>query len=66
MASEDSKILKFNLFQKSDKTSFIINADHQSLIENMDRCKNNSGKLPTTKLGKHISFRFFNVYNIVI
>ena len=42
MSSEDTKILKFNQYQKSDKAPFVIYADIECLIENFDGCKNNS------------------------
>ena len=37
MLSEDTEILQFNQYQKSDKAPFIIYADR----EKIDRCKNN-------------------------
>ena len=40
MRSKDTKILEFNLYKKSDKAPFIIYADHECLIENIDRYKN--------------------------
>ena len=42
MHSEDTKILEFNQHQKSDKAPFIIYADAECLIEEIDRCKNNT------------------------
>ena len=51
MSSEDTKILEFNQNQKSDKSLFIIYADHECIIENIDGCKNSpensSGKKPS-------------------
>ena len=41
MPSEDTKLYEFNQNQKSDKTSFIIYADPECLIETIDGCKNN-------------------------
>ena len=41
MPSEDSKILEFNQYQKSDKEPFIIYAYLEFLIEKIDRCKSN-------------------------
>ena len=41
MPSEDTKILGFNQYQKSDKAPFIIYPDLQCLIEKTDGCKNN-------------------------
>ena len=43
MPSEDTKILEFNQYQKSDKALFIIYADLECLIEKIDGCKNNPG-----------------------
>ena len=36
MPSEDTKILEFNQYQKSDQTPFIIYADLECLIEQID------------------------------
>ena len=36
MASEDTKILEFNQYKKSDKVPFIIYADREWLIEKTD------------------------------
>ena len=41
MSSEDTKILEFNQNQKSDKASFIIYTDIESLTEKINGCKNN-------------------------
>ena len=41
MPSEDTKILEFNQYQRSDKPLFIIYADLQCIIEKVDECKNN-------------------------
>ena len=43
MPFEDTKILEFNQYQKSDKTPFIIYADFESLIEKIDRSRTNIG-----------------------
>ena len=51
MASEDTRILEFNHYLKSDKTLSIIYADLESLIKRIDRCKDNSEKSSTTKVG---------------
>ena len=53
MPSEETKILEFNQFQKSDKVPFIY-ADFECLIEKSDRCKNNPEISSTTNVGKHI------------
>ena len=36
MSSEDTKMLEFNQYQKSDKAAFIIYADLKCLIEKID------------------------------
>ena len=41
MPSQDTKILEFNQYQKSDKAPFIIYADLECIIEKIDGCKNN-------------------------
>ena len=54
MTSKDTKILKFNQYQKCNEAPFIIYADFDCLIEKTDGCKNNLGKSSTTKVGQHI------------
>ena len=44
MPTEDTKILEFNQYQKSDKAPFIIYADLECLIKKIDGCKNNPEK----------------------
>ena len=39
MPSEDTKILEFNQYQKSDTAAFIIYADLEYLIEKIDGLK---------------------------
>ena len=39
MPSEDTKVLEFNQYQKSDKTLFVIHADLECLIKKIDGCK---------------------------
>ena len=41
MPPEDTKILEFNQYQKSDNAPFIISADLECTIEKIDECKNN-------------------------
>ena len=41
MPSEDTKMLEFNQYQKSDKSPFIIYADFECIIEKIAGCKNN-------------------------
>ena len=42
LASENSKILEFNQYQKSDKASIFIQEGLEYLIEKIDGCKNDS------------------------
>ena len=42
MPCENTKILEFNQYQKSDNASFVINTNLESLIEKIDRCENNT------------------------
>ena len=65
MPSEDTKILEFNQYKKSDKAPFIIYADLDCMTEKIDGCKNNPENSYLKKVSKH-SIRFFNVYNIFI
>ena len=54
MPSEDTKILEFNQYQKSDKAPFIINAGLECLIEKFDGCENNPKNSSATKVGEYI------------
>ena len=65
MPSEDTKILKFNQYQKSEKSPFIICADLECIIAKIDRCKKNSENSSTRKVSKRTSSSF-NVYIIFI
>ena len=58
MPFEDSKILKINQNQKSDKASFITYVDLEFLIEKIYGCKNNPENSSTTKVSEHISSGF--------
>ena len=49
MPSEDTKVLEFNQYQKSDQVPLIIYADLEGLIEKIDGCKNNPENSVTTK-----------------
>ena len=67
MPSEDTKMLQFNQYQKSDQAPFIISADLECLIEDIDGCKIilNCNCIYNKSKGTY-SIRFFNVYNIKI
>ena len=58
MPSDDTKILEFNQYQKSDKAPFIIYADLECIIEKIDGCKSNPENSSTTKVSKHIPSGF--------
>ena len=58
MPSEDTKILQFNQYQKSDKAPFINYADLECLMENIDGCKNNPENSSTSKVSKHIPLQY--------
>ena len=52
--SEDTKILEFNQYQKSDKALLIIYADLECFIKKIDGCKNNNEYLSVTKVREYI------------
>ena len=54
MPFEDTKILEFNQYQKSYKAPFIIYADLECIIENIDGCKNN----PENAFSEHVPSDF--------
>ena len=58
MPSENTKILEFNKYQKTDKTPSIIYAYLKSLIKVIDGDKSNFEKSSTTKVGEHIPSGF--------
>ena len=58
MPSEDTKILEFNQYQKSDEVLFIIYADLECLIEKIDECKSNPENSSTAKVGRYIPSGF--------
>ena len=58
MTSEDTEILEFNQYQKSDEAQFSIYADLERLIENIDGCYINPGNSSTTKVSEHIPSGF--------
>ena len=58
MTSEDTEILEFNQYQKSDEAQFSIYADLECLIENIDGCNINPGNSSTTKVSEHIPSGF--------
>ena len=55
---KDNKTLEFNKYRKSNKVPFIISANLECLIEELDGCKNNPENSSTTKVGEHIPSGF--------
>ena len=58
MPSENIEIFEFNQYQKSDNTPSTIYADLESILENIDGCKNNPENSSTTKVTAHIPSGF--------
>ena len=56
MSSEDTKILEFNQYRKSDKAPFVIYADLECV--KIDGCKNNPEHSSATKVSEHIPSGF--------
>ena len=56
--SEDTEILEFNQYQKSDKAPLIIYADLECIIGKIDGCENNTENSSTTKVSQHIPSGF--------
>ena len=54
MPFENTKILEFNQYQKSDKGLFIIYPDLEFILEKINACKNSTSKSKRTH-----SIRFF-------
>ena len=53
MGSEDTKILQFNQYQKSDKARFVMYEDREFLKEKIDEYKHNTENSNTTKVSKY-------------
>ena len=49
VSPEDTKMIEFNQFQKSDRASFIIYTDLEWIIKKIDGCKNNPDNSSTKK-----------------
>ena len=56
MPSEDTKMLEFRQYQKSDEALFIVYADLECIMKKIDGCKNNPENSSTTKVSEHIPF----------
>ena len=59
MPSDDTEILDFNQYQKSDKAPFILYVDLECIIEKTDECKNNRENSSTKKVSQHFPSHFF-------
>ena len=57
MPKEES-VLRYNHGEKLMKTSFIIYANMESLLDKIDTCHSNPKKSSTTKINKHASSRY--------
>ena len=53
MPSEDTKIVELDQYRRSNKASYITNADLESLIGKIDGCENIPEKLSATKLSEY-------------
>ena len=51
MSSEKDNILEFNQYMKSDKMSYIIFTDIETLIKKIDGCANSPENSSATKIG---------------
>ena len=58
MPSEDTTMLEFNQYKKSDKAPFNIYSDLECLTEKTDGSKNNTENSVTTKAGEQIPSGF--------
>ena len=54
MSSEDTKILKFDQYQRYNKAPFIIYVDLECIMERIDAFKNNPKSSSTTKVSEYI------------
>ena len=59
MLSEQDNIVESNQYTKSDKISYIIYDDIESLIKNIDGSANNPEISSATKIGEHISSGYY-------
>ena len=58
MPSEDTKILEFNQYLKSDKAPFTVYSDLEFTIGKIDGCKTNPDNSSTTKVSEHVPSGF--------
>ena len=58
MPSEKDKRLEFKHYMKSNKTSYIISANIESLITKINECENNKENSSAIKIGEHITCEY--------
>ena len=58
MPSKRDNILEFNQSMKSNKMPYIIHADIESLIKEIDGCLNNPENPSTAQIGDHIPWGY--------
>ena len=58
MPSKETKTLESNEYLKSDKAQFIVYANLECIIKEIDGCKSNPKNSFTTKMGEHIPSAF--------
>ena len=58
MASQDTKMLEFNQYRKSENSLFIIYADLGCMSEKIDGCINKPKNSSAAKVSKHIPSGF--------
>ena len=66
MTFQDTQISKFSQYQKSAKARFIIYANVECTIENIDGCKINPINSSTKTRKRTYSLQFLNANNIFI
>ena len=53
MPTKDNNLIKYNQGEKSKKLPFVVYADLECLLENMNTCQNNPNESSTTEINKH-------------
>ena len=68
MPSEKDNILEFEQYMKSDKVSYIVYVDIESLIKKRDGCVNNPENSSTTKISDHIpcGYQMSTIWHLII
>ena len=58
LPAQRNDILEFDQYMKSDKMPYIVYADIESLIKQIDNCKNDPEKYSIAKIGKRIPCKY--------